>query len=199
VAERPQTGAPLRRGGLGRGLESLIPTAQPREPRDEVGAGVAEAPIEAIEPNPYQPRASIDSEQLELLAESIRTHGVIQPLIVRTGDAPGRYVLIAGERRWRAARLAGLTQVPVVIKDAADQTMLELALVENVVLVGIAGATLGHRLLGMRVEALDGSAPGPVRALLRSVLLSLAIPPLVWDADHRGLRDRWAGTLVART
>jgi RDD family protein len=76
---------------------------------------------------------------------------------------------------------------------------LLVLLVENVVLVGTAGATLGHRLLGMRVEALDGTAPGPGRALIRSVLLCLAIPPLVWDADHRGLHDRWAGTLVART
>jgi uncharacterized RDD family membrane protein YckC len=76
---------------------------------------------------------------------------------------------------------------------------LLVLLVENVVLVGFAGATLGHRLLGMRVEAVDGAAPGPVRALTRSVLLCLAIPPLVWDADQRGLHDRWAGTLVART
>jgi uncharacterized RDD family membrane protein YckC len=76
---------------------------------------------------------------------------------------------------------------------------LLVLLVENVVLVGTAGATVGHRLLGMRVEALDGSAPGPVKALVRSVLLCLAIPPLVWDADHRGLHDRWAATLVART
>jgi uncharacterized RDD family membrane protein YckC len=76
---------------------------------------------------------------------------------------------------------------------------LLVLLVENVVLVGTAGATLGHRLLGMRVEALDGTAPGLLRALIRSVLLCLAIPPLVWDADHRGLHDRWAGTVVVRT
>jgi uncharacterized RDD family membrane protein YckC len=76
---------------------------------------------------------------------------------------------------------------------------LLVLLVENVVLVGTAGATLGHRLLGMRVEGLDGSAPGLVRALIRSVLLCLAIPPLVWDTDQRGLHDRWASTLVART
>ena len=76
---------------------------------------------------------------------------------------------------------------------------LLVLLVENVVLVGTAGATLGHRLFGMRVEALDGSAPGPVGALIRSVLLCLAIPPLVWDADQRGLHDRWAGTVVVRT
>ena len=65
--------------------------------------------------------------------------------------------------------------------------------------MGTAGATLGHRLLGMRVETLDGTAPGFARALIRSVLLCLAIPPLVWDADQRGLHDRWAATLVART
>jgi uncharacterized RDD family membrane protein YckC len=76
---------------------------------------------------------------------------------------------------------------------------LLVLLVENVVLVSTAGATLGHRLLGMRVETVDGRAPGPGRVLLRSVLLCLAIPPLVWDADQRGLHDRYAGTLVART
>jgi uncharacterized RDD family membrane protein YckC len=76
---------------------------------------------------------------------------------------------------------------------------LLVLLVENVVLVGIAGATLGHRLLGLRVERLDGSAPGFVRAVIRSVLLCLAIPPLVLDTDQRGLHDRWASTLVART
>ena len=76
---------------------------------------------------------------------------------------------------------------------------LLVLLVENVVLVGTAGASIGHRLLGLRVETVEGRAPGPVKALVRSVLLCLAIPPLVWDADQRGLHDRWAGTLVART
>ncbi len=76
---------------------------------------------------------------------------------------------------------------------------LLVLLVENVVLVGTAGATLGHRLLGLRVETVEGGRPGPVKALVRSVLLCLAIPPLVWDADQRGLHDRWSGTLVART
>lgn len=76
---------------------------------------------------------------------------------------------------------------------------LLVLLAENVVLVGTVGATMGHRSLGMRVETLDGQAPGPVKALIRSVLLCLAIPPLVWDADHRGLHDRYAGTVVVRT
>jgi len=75
---------------------------------------------------------------------------------------------------------------------------LVVLLVMNVLLVGTAGATIGHRLLGLRVETLDGRHPGPVKALVRSVLLCLAIPPLVWDADQRGLHDRLAGTLVAR-
>jgi uncharacterized RDD family membrane protein YckC len=110
--------------------------------------------------------------------------------------ADGPRSLATFGRRFLALLIAGwlLRKAPV-----GQFGPLLVLLVENVVLVGTAGATLGHRLLGMRVEALDGSAPGPRRALIRSVLLCLAIPPLVWDADHRGLHDRWAGTLVART
>ncbi len=84
-------------------------------------------------PNPYQPRAHLDRHRLEELAASIRTHGIVQPLIVAKQPGDDTYTLIAGERRWRAARLAGLDRVPVVVKDAVPQTMLELALVENVV------------------------------------------------------------------
>lgn len=119
-----------RRGGLGRGLDSLIPTLGGS---DRVKAATVEVPIDSISPNPYQPRTTIDQSKLDVLAQSIRTHGVIQPLIVTATEDDRRYTLIAGERRWRAARLAGLTEVPVVIKEAATQTMLELALVENVV------------------------------------------------------------------
>jgi ParB family chromosome partitioning protein len=89
--------------------------------------------IEAIRPNPYQPRTEWDDERLQELAESIRTHGLIQPLIVSLGRQPDTFVLIAGERRLRAARLAGLGTVPVVVKDVAPQALLELALVENLV------------------------------------------------------------------
>jgi ParB family chromosome partitioning protein len=117
-----------RRGGLGRGLDALIPT---------FGEGAAPATldvdIDAIEPNPYQPRVEMDEEGLAELATSIRVHGVIQPIVVTHGTERGRYILIAGERRWRAARLAGLGAVPAVVKEAAPRAMLELALVENVV------------------------------------------------------------------
>lgn len=127
--DRQGTGArPARKGGLGRGLGALIPTLdQPESP------STLDVDINAIEPNPYQPRTVLDGAALETLAESIRAHGVIQPLVVTTGPERGRYVIIAGERRWRAARIAGLTSVPVVVKDAAPRAMLELALVENVV------------------------------------------------------------------
>jgi ParB family transcriptional regulator, chromosome partitioning protein len=125
-----------QRGGLGRGLSSLIPT-QPDDAAadadDISGDEPRTLPVDAIVPNPYQPRSHLDRQRLEELAASIRTHGVVQPLIVARQRDAETYTLIAGERRWRAARLAGLERVPVVVKDAVPQTMLELALVENVV------------------------------------------------------------------
>ena len=119
-----------RKGGLGRGLGSLIPTGS--APSTSQSSETTTAPIEQIVPNPYQPRSVMDPERLETLAESIRIHGIIQPLVVRE-DGPGRFILIAGERRWRAAQLAGLSSVPIVVHDAAPRAQLELALVENVV------------------------------------------------------------------
>ncbi len=117
---------PKSLGGLGRGLGSLLPGA------DETpgGSAVLDVPVAAIQPNPYQPRHAVDATALEELAQSIREHGLIQPLIVTVRD--DRYQLIAGERRWRAAQLAGLATVPVIVKEAAAQAMLELALVENI-------------------------------------------------------------------
>ena len=112
--------------GLGRGLGALIddfsvPAAQEQ---------VTTLPLQKIEPNPKQPRRSFDPEALQSLADSIAEHGVVQPLAVRDAGN-GYYQIIAGERRWRAARLAGLTELPVVVLDADDQTVMELALIEN--------------------------------------------------------------------
>jgi ParB family transcriptional regulator, chromosome partitioning protein len=122
-----------RKTGLGKGLGALIPDTSVWQGEREAGAppqvGVAEVPADTITPNPRQPRVTMDRVALQELADSIREHGLIQPLIV-TQSANG-YQLIAGERRWRAAQLAGLTIVPVVVKEAAPQQMLELALVEN--------------------------------------------------------------------
>lgn len=120
-----------RRAGLGRGLEALIPSLETAVPED--ATSTTSVAIDRISPNPRQPRSTIDPDELQLLADSIRTHGIIQPIVVKPGESPNQYVLIAGERRWRAARLAGLDRVPVVVMDVSLQAQLELALVENVI------------------------------------------------------------------
>jgi len=109
--------------GLGRGLDALIPRAAPT-------SDVPEIPIERIARNPRQPRNRFDDAQTAELAASIALHGVLQPIVVRA-TADGGYELIAGERRLRAARIAGLTSIPAVVRDSADGEQLELALVEN--------------------------------------------------------------------
>ncbi len=115
---------PAKRG-LGRGLDALFPVS-------ESTAGVTQVPLSAVSRNPRQPRMRYDPAELEDLATSIREHGVIQPLVVTQSAYPGQYTLIAGERRLEAARLAGLPTVPAIIREASDEQMLELALVENV-------------------------------------------------------------------
>jgi ParB family chromosome partitioning protein len=117
-----------KRSGLGKGLDALIPSGTVSEP-DVMGR--LEVEISAIRPNPRQPRTNMDNEQLGDLAESIRTHGVLQPLIVLPADSKGRYILIAGERRLRASKEAGLTAVPVIIRNTNELGQLELALIEN--------------------------------------------------------------------
>ena len=119
-----------KRRGLGRGLSALIPGA-------DIVSGLIEARVEDIAPNPRQPRHDLEPQTLQELADSIREHGLLQPLIVtetRANDMQSvpRYQIIAGERRWRAARLAGLESVPVLVKEATPQETLELALVENI-------------------------------------------------------------------
>lgn len=116
-----------KKQGLGRGLEALIPTTGAGAPhRDSVRL----VPVEDIRPNPHQPRTYMDADRLTELADSIRSLGLIQPLIVT--EAGGGYTLLAGERRWRASQMAGLAEVPVIVKEATSQEMLEIALVENI-------------------------------------------------------------------
>ena len=119
-----------RKSGLGKGLDALIPAAEGEAPIAAVTPGVVQVPLSSIVPNPHQPRSPIRDQDLVELAASIEEHGIIQPLIV--AKAADGYQLIAGERRWRASRLAKLAQVPVVVKEVAPKEMLELALVENV-------------------------------------------------------------------
>jgi ParB family chromosome partitioning protein len=118
-----------KRHGLGKGLGALIPSTEPR-------TGLTEANVNEIAVNPRQPRMEIDAQSLRELADSVREHGVLQPLIVAESTpqqaAGSRFTIIAGERRWRAAMLAGLQTVPVLVKEATPQETLELALVENI-------------------------------------------------------------------
>lgn len=115
------------RGGLGRGLESLFEDAAPSFESD---ARVETLPLREIEPDPDQPRKTFDEEALGELAASIAEHGLLQPIAVRPRPLGG-YLIVAGERRWRASRMAGLTEVSVVVKDVTDEQAMELALVEN--------------------------------------------------------------------
>ena len=114
-----------KKGGLGRGMASLLPAAAIAD-----DASYFLCPIEQIRPNKNQPRKRFTAEALEELAASIKAQGIIQPLVVTKRD--GGYEIIAGERRWRAAQRAGLREVPVVIRDVADEAVLELALIENI-------------------------------------------------------------------
>lgn len=110
--------------GLGRGLDALLATASADS------GEITTLPLQKVEPNPLQPRKIFDEEELDTLSRSIAQHGIIQPITVRKGEN-GFYQIIAGERRWRAARLAGLREVPVNVIEADDKTVLELALIEN--------------------------------------------------------------------
>lgn len=119
----------VKRRGLGKGLEALIPPGQWESREPGAGQYIRQVPVGQIVPNPQQPRVKTDASELAELAASIAEHGIIQPVIVT--QVAGEYQLIAGERRWRAARQAGLETIPAIIKEASPQEMLELALVEN--------------------------------------------------------------------
>ncbi|MFN2274512.1 MAG: ParB/RepB/Spo0J family partition protein [Anaerolineales bacterium] len=117
-----------KKRGLGRGLDALIPSSF----EDQIPAdGVRRVAVDQILPNPRQPRAAVEAAELEQRADSIREHGVLQPLVVLPADTTGTFTLIAGERRLRAARLAGLSEVPVIVREASDRQQLEWALIEN--------------------------------------------------------------------
>lgn len=123
------------RKALGRGLSSLLPTNRPAPtpsttPAPKTASAPLRIPIGDIDPNPLQPRTVFQADRLQELAQSIREHGIIQPLIVRSSGS--RYQLVAGERRWRAAKLAGLADVPVVVQDYADDRLMEVTLIENI-------------------------------------------------------------------
>jgi ParB family transcriptional regulator, chromosome partitioning protein len=117
----------MKRKALGKGLSALLPDPEPTQAPPETASTV---PVGELEPNPFQPRTAFEATRLSELAASLKETGMVQPILVRRQG--GRYQIIAGERRWRAAREAGLESVPVVVRDVPDERLLELALVENI-------------------------------------------------------------------
>ena len=179
------------RKGLGKGLGALIEdfNEQPNAP----GEGAVTLPLQKIEPNPLQPRKTFNPEELDSLADSIRMHGIIQPLTVRRLPS-GFYQIIAGERRWRAARLAGLSDVPVVVIEADDKKAMELALIENLQRADLnpIEEALGYQeLMGTyemtqeQAAARVGKSRPAVANALRLLSLSPAVLELVKDGAPR--------------
>ncbi|MEO8130440.1 MAG: ParB/RepB/Spo0J family partition protein [Bryobacteraceae bacterium] len=191
----------LPRKALGKGLSALLPARQAPRPETAAAPAVASAPekpasgmlkisIDLIDPNPLQPRSVFQPDRLAELAQSIRSNGVIQPLVVQRQGA--RYILVAGERRWRASRMAELQEVPVVVQEYADDRVLEIALIENIqredlnpIEVAQALERLGrdlklsHEQIGQRT----GKDRATVTNLLR--LLRLPQPIQLLVAEHR--------------
>ena len=178
-----------QRKALGKGLSALLP-GRNQQPAAAVASVAAPAiavgatkpgtlPLNLIQPNPMQPRTVFNSEGLQELAESIRANGIIQPLIVRQlGDG---YQIVAGERRWRAARLAELQEVPVVVQDVADRSMLELALIENIQREDLNPIETAHaferlgRELGLSQEEI-GRRTGKDRTSIANIVRLLRLP-----------------------
>ena len=171
--------------GLGRGLDALIPGP------DAPNMGVAHLPVSAIGRNPRQPRAKLDPAELEDLANSIREHGVIQPLIVTQTLTPGQYTLVAGERRLEASKLAGLSSVPALIREATEQQLLEVALVENIQRsdLGPLETALAYKHLsddfGLSHEAIAARV-GKKRVTVTNTLRLLKLPERVLEALAAG-------------
>lgn len=175
----------VRRSGLGRGLDALIPADRPT-------AGFTTLAVDHITPNPQQPREHFDEESLASLAASIREVGVLQPVVVRRGRSEGQYVLVAGERRWRAARHAGLTEIPAMIRDGDDVSGLTEALVENVQredLTPLEEAAAYRQLMedfGLTHEEV-GDRVGKSRSAITNTLRLLQLPAPVQALLTRGV------------
>ena len=170
--------------GLGRGLDALLPGNQ-----DATDGGQTELPVGLLMPGRFQPRTRMDPESIAELADSIRAQGLIQPILVRPVEH-GKYEIIAGERRWRASQLAGLTQVPVIIRAVPDQSALAMALIENIQredLNPLEEATGIQRLIGEFNMTHDvaakavGRSRSAVTNLLRLLNLSKPVQELLMD------------------
>ena len=174
-------------GGLGRGLDSLFADL----PEEETSGGISTLPVREIEPDPDQPRKNFEEESLSALAQSISENGLLQPIAVRPQKAGPGYTIIAGERRWRAARMAGLDEVPVIVKDVTDEQAAALALIENLQredLDPIEVAEGCRRLIDQYGLTQEQAAQrlGKSRSALTNTLRLLGLPDDVRDAVRSG-------------
>jgi ParB family transcriptional regulator, chromosome partitioning protein len=185
----------MKRKALGKGLSALLPDPEPA-PTPSAAEGTAEAPVDSLEPNPFQPRSGMDSVRLAELSASIRESGVVQPILVRRHGE--RFQIIAGERRWRAAQMAGLAAVPIVVREVADDRLLELALVENIQrqeLSPLEEAQAFHRLqeeLRLTQEEVARKV-GRDRTTITNTLRLLRLPREVRDLLQAGSLDAGHG------
>lgn len=175
------------RGGLGRGLESLFEDAAPSFESD---TRIETLPLREIEPDPGQPRKTFDDETLAELSASVAEHGLLQPIAVRPKPSGG-YLIVAGERRWRASRMAGLTEVPVIVKDVTDEQAMELALVENLQREDLdpVEEAAGIRELMTRCDLTQEQAArklGKSRSALANSLRLLSLPETVLELLKSG-------------
>ena len=175
------------RGGLGRGLESLFEDAAPSFESD---TRIETLPLREIEPDPGQPRKTFDDETLAELSASIAEHGLLQPIAVRPKPSGG-YLIVAGERRWRASRMAGLTEVPAIVKDVTDERAMELALVENLQREDLdpVEEAAGIRELMTRCDLTQEQAArklGKSRSALANSLRLLSLPETVLELLKSG-------------
>jgi ParB family chromosome partitioning protein len=177
-----------KRSGLGKGLEALIPTTPQFESHARGDSNIMMVAITKIIPNPWQPRHQMNNDELESLAASIREHGIIQPLIISTHPEDDQiYILIAGERRLRAAEIAGLKEVPVILRDTTEQEKLELALIENVQRENLAPLETAKAYLQLNQEfnlSHDEIATrvGKSRVAITNNLRLLKLPPSIQNA-----------------
>ena len=174
--------------GLGKGLGALMGDFSVEEPQQQ--SPYQMMPLYKIEPNPNQPRQDFEEEELAALADSIATHGLVQPLTVRQMES-GYYQIIAGERRWRAARLANISEVPVVVMEADDKKVMELALIENLQRQDLnpVEEALGYRSLmdeyGLTQEE-TAARVGKSRPAVANALRLLALSPKVLEMVRKG-------------
>ena len=174
-----------KRKSLGRGLEALLSTPPSTEPEPLIEAALKEIPVDLLQRGQYQPRIDMREEALKELAESIRVQGVVQPIVVRPLNGVGpetRYEIVAGERRWRAAQMAGLDRIPAVVKEIPDQAAVAVALIENIQRENLNPMEEAHALARLIEEfglthGDAAEAVGRSRVAVSNLLRLLDLPP----------------------